>query len=62
MNDEKSKIWDYLIDNDIAKEETLRIVTSINGYNEKSLNDILYAVTGYRNIKQIYQTLFQFYT
>ena len=46
-------IWDYLIEYGYATEETLRVVTSINGYNEDSLNDVLYVVTGYRSVEQI---------
>lgn len=45
--------WDYLIDNGIASEDTLRVITSINGYNIDTLNDVLYATTGYRSLEQI---------
>lgn len=48
-----AQAWDYLLDNEIASEETLRIITSINGYNLETLQDVLYAVTGYRDIEQI---------
>lgn len=46
-------VWDYLINSEIATEDTLRIITCINGYNLETLNDVLYAVTGYRDIEQI---------
>lgn len=46
-------LWCYLIDNGIATEEELQLVTSINGYNEISLNDVLHVRTGYRNISQL---------
>lgn len=45
--------WDYLIENGIVSEETLRVVTNINGYNQKTINDVIYAVTGYRDIQQL---------
>lgn len=49
---ELDNYWDFLIDNCIATEEEIKLVTSINGYNETSLNDILYVRTGYRSIEQ----------
>lgn len=53
MNIDITKLWDYIIENDIASEETLKIITSINGYNIETLNDVLYATTGYRSLEQI---------
>lgn len=47
--------YDYLIDYNIASEETLNIITSINGYTEETLNDVLYCVTGYHDIEQYTQ-------
>ena len=34
-------------------EQTLQIVTDINGYSEDTMNDILYAFTGYRSFSQM---------
>ena len=51
--DKIAEIWDYLIENEIATEEELKLVTCINGYNETSLNDVLYARTAYRDIEQL---------
>ena len=45
--------WDYLIENGIVSEETLRVVTNINGYNQETINDVIHAVTGYRDIQQL---------
>ena len=42
----------YLIDNLNISEDTIDCITNINGYNEDTLNDILYYYTGYRNIEQ----------
>ena len=52
-DDKIGEIWDYLLESGLASEETLKVVTSINGYNEEALNDVLYAVTGYRSVDQI---------
>lgn len=53
MERTKEQTWDYLVDNMIATEEELKLVTCINGYNEDSLLAVLYARTGYRSIDQI---------
>ena len=44
--------YDYLVDYGIVSQETLNLVININGYSEETINDILYATTGYRDIKQ----------
>lgn len=51
-----AEIWDYLVENGIVSEETLRIITSINGYNITTLNDVLYTTTGYRDINQLIES------
>ena len=43
---------DYLVNTLGVDEEVLNCVTGINGYNEETLNDILYYYTGYRDIEQ----------
>lgn len=42
----------YLIENLGVSEEVVNCITSINGYNEDTLNDILYYYTGYRDLEQ----------
>lgn len=49
----EAEIWDKIIEYGIASEETLQVVTSINGYSVETLNDIIYAQTGYRDMKQL---------
>ena len=44
--------YDYLVDYEIVSEETLDIITRINGYNEDTLDDVLYCVSGYHDIEQ----------
>ena len=50
-------IWDKILDLDIATEEELSLVTSINGYNEEVLNDVIYVRTGYHDIVQLMEDL-----
>jgi len=49
--------WDFLIESEIATEEELKLVTSINGMNEESLNDVIYVRTGTRDIEQLKEEL-----
>lgn len=44
--------YNYMIDNNIVSEETLKIITDINGDTIDTLNDVLFCVTGYRDIEQ----------
>ena len=46
------QMWDRLIDLGVS-EEVLQVVTAINGYNEQSMLDILYAQYGYRSFDQL---------
>ena len=46
-------MWDIFIDYGLCSEETLQVVTNINGYSEETMLDILYAVTGFRNFEQL---------
>ena len=42
----------YLINNIGVNEETIKCITGINGYNEETLDNILYYYTGYRDLEQ----------
>ena len=44
--------WDYLIESGLASEETLQVVTSINGYSLDTLESVLYATAGYHSFDQ----------
>lgn len=46
------EMWDYLLDMGVS-EQTLQVVTDINGYSEQTMCDILYAVSGYRDFDQL---------
>jgi hypothetical protein len=49
---DKDQRWDELMEMGVS-EETLRIVTNINGYSLETLEDVLYATTGYRSFDQL---------
>ena len=53
MAQELIEAWDYLVDNNIATDEELRLVTSINGMNIDTINSVIYARTGYHDIEQV---------
>ena len=48
-----NKLWDYLLECEIATQEEINLVTAINGTNLDSFESILYARTGYRSLEQI---------
>ena len=45
-------LYMMILDMDICSAETLETVIEINGYSEKTMNDVIYARTGYRDISQ----------
>ena len=45
--------WKYLVDQGIATEKELQLITSISGCNMESLNDVIYARTAYRDAEQL---------
>lgn len=49
----KEQMWEVLEEQIGVSQETLDVVTCINGYSEETMCDILYAVTGYRNFDQL---------
>tara|TARA_R100000700_G_C3128695_1_gene114770 strand:- start:607 stop:789 length:183 start_codon:yes stop_codon:yes gene_type:complete len=54
MNDSRIEdIWAWIVERKIATHDELILVTSINGWNEGSLNSVLYSRTGYRSMEQI---------
>ena len=44
----KQRMWDWLEEMGVS-EQTLQIVTDINGFNEGTMRDILYAYAGERS-------------
>lgn len=47
-----NEMWNSLLDIGVS-EQTLQVVTDINGYNEQAMKDILYSVTGYNDFDQL---------
>lgn len=42
---ELNEMWDKLMELGVS-EQTLQIVTDINGYNKRTMHDVLYAFAG----------------
>ena len=53
MDKKTEDLYDYLLETEIATQDEISLVTSINGTNLHSLESILYSRTGYRSLKQI---------
>lgn len=51
------KIWDAILEYNIATEEELQLITGINGYTIETLNDVIYFRTGYRDIDQFLEEI-----
>ena len=47
---EFEKISDIIVDYGVATEDEIQLVCKINGWTIDSLNDIIYARTGYKDI------------
>lgn len=45
-------LYDFIVDNELATENEIQLVTNINGWNEDALNDIVWARTEYHDAKQ----------
>ncbi len=56
IQDEISQIEEFIIQNQIASEEAVRLVTDVVGRSLNTLNDVLFVKTGYRSIQQIYES------
>ena len=52
---EKIEIWDTLVERELATEEALRLITKINGWSLDTMESVLYALTGYRDLEQFNQ-------
>lgn len=52
MESIEAMLWDFIVDNNIATEEEVRLVTDINGLSESTMTDIIFARTGNRSYEQ----------
>ena len=48
----EAMLWDFIVDNNIATEDEVGLVSDINGLNEDTMTDIIYAKTGLRSYEQ----------
>lgn len=48
----EAMLLDFIVDNNIATEDEVRLVSNINGWNEETMTDIIYAKTGLRSYEQ----------
>lgn len=48
----KDDAWDKLINLGVS-DQTLGIITAINGYSMSTMEDVLYAHTGYNSFTQV---------
>ena len=53
MDKNTEELYDYLTETQIASDNEISLVCSINGTNLDSLESILYSRTGYRTLEQI---------
>lgn len=42
-NEEVDEAWAYLVENGVATEKELQLVTDINGYSMQTLDDVMLA-------------------
>lgn len=52
MKKQIEKLWDLLVNYELATDTTLQLVTRLNGYTLETMEDVLYALTGYRSYEQ----------
>ena len=52
MDQQIEKLWDLIVNYELATEQSLQLVTRLNGYTLETMEDVLYALTGYRSYEQ----------
>ena len=53
MDNKMNKLWDYILETELATEDEISLITAINGTNLEAFESILYVRTGYRSLEQI---------
>ena len=48
-----SEAWDFMLENEIATESELQLVTNINGWSMETMESVLYAQTAHRSFDQL---------
>lgn len=54
MTQREMMIYEQIVEQEIATAEEINLVTAINGMTEETLNDIIYARTGYHTLEQYF--------
>ena len=52
MNQQIEKLWDLIVNYELATVQSLQLVTRLNGYTLETMGDVLYALTGYHSYEQ----------
>jgi len=52
MNQQIEKLWDLIVNYELATVQSLQLVTRLNGYTLETMEDTLYALTGYHSYDQ----------
>ena len=47
-----NKMYDTILELELCTVEELELVTSINGFNEQAMNDLVYVPAGYQTLDQ----------
>ena len=47
------EMYNYLLDQNVVSEEALNLISAINGYNEQTMLDVIYARTGLRSFDDL---------
>jgi hypothetical protein len=50
--DQLNHMYDTILELELCTVEELELVTSINGFNEQAINDIVYVREGYNTLDQ----------
>ena len=53
LDEQRDWLYDNLIELQIATEDEIDLVSNINGFSLETMEDILYAKTGLRDIEQL---------
>lgn len=52
MDQQIEKLWDLIVNYELTSEQSLQLVTRLNGYTLETMEDVLYALTGYHSYEQ----------
>ena len=51
------RTWNYLVENEIATEEELQLVTDVAGYSTITLEAVIHSRTGYNDLEQLMEEM-----